>query len=304
MKPKSIKFAGMTIHEANNRLLFQLYHHYSGAEAANIADLVMEKITGWKRIDRVLNKQVKLSAPAEALLEKHIEGLAAHQPVQYVLGEAWFYNMKFFVSSQVLIPRPETEELVEWVLSSIAKDSGKTIIDIGTGSGCIAVALKKGLPNAMVYACDVSEGALEVAATNALMHETAILFSKTDILDHGQWNTLPKANVIVSNPPYIPADEKALMSPHVVLHEPHDALFVNTTDPLVFYRAIAGFAAQRLLPDGWVYAEVHEDLAVETAGIFEPSVFADVEIRKDMQGKNRMIRARAHSTNARNARDD
>lgn len=283
----------MTIHAANNRLLFQLYHIYDNSEAANIADLVMENITGWKRIDRIIHKEVTFSRPMESTLEKYISELLDHKPVQYVLKEAWFAGLKFIVNENVLIPRPETEELAGWIISTARSLPGTSIsiLDIGTGSGCLAVAIKKKLPGAAVFACDISTAALEVAKQNADLHSAEVVFIEADILDRKRWNDFPYFDFIISNPPYIPISQKQQMNENVVLHEPHPALFVTDEDPLVFYRAIATFSKEKLLPGGYVFVEIHEDLYAATAEIFTAAGFGDVEINKDMQGKNRMIRA-------------
>lgn len=283
----------MTIHAANNRLLFQLYHIYDNSEAANIADLVMENITGWKRIDRIIHKEVTFSRPMESTLEKYISELLDHKPVQYVLKEAWFAGLKFIVNENVLIPRPETEELAGWIISTARSLPGTSIsiLDIGTGSGCLAVAIKKKLPGSAVFACDISTAALEVAKQNADLHSAEVVFIEADILDRKQWNDFPYFDFIISNPPYIPISQKQQMNENVVLHEPHPALFVTDEDPLVFYRAIATFSKEKLLPGGYVFVEIHEDLYAATAEIFTAAGFGDVEINKDMQGKNRMIRA-------------
>lgn len=282
----------MTIQDANTRLLFQLYHMYGDSEAANIADLVMEKITGWKRIDRVINKEVKLSQEMEILLEKYISELSDLKPVQYVLNESWFYGMKFFVNENVLIPRPETEELVEWVILHVQglQKRSPRILDIGTGSGCIPVTLKKKLNDAIVYACDVSENALEVARENAKLHETEIRFIQADIFDREQLKLLPSFDIIVSNPPYIPYEEKTTLEENVLRHEPHLALFVPDNDPLIFYRAIAEFGKEKLLPGGNIFVEIHEELSHRTAELFLSKGFTDAEIKKDMQRTDRMIK--------------
>jgi release factor glutamine methyltransferase len=286
------KFAAMTIHEAQQQLLFQLYHVYDNREAANIADWVMEHLTGWKKIDRIINKQLPLLPDTVARLEQYIKELGAHKPVQYVLHEAWFCGMPFYVDEHVLIPRPETEELVEWVVSEVgSRKPDISIFDIGTGSGCIPVSLKKKLPKANVYACDVSEGALAVAKKNAVTFQTNIHFLQADFLNTSSWQQLPAVDIIVSNPPYIPHSNKNTMLPNVLEFEPHVALFVPNDDPLLFYKAIAEFAQQKLLPGGSIFAEIHEDLGEQTKALFLEKGFNQVEVRKDMQGKDRMIKA-------------
>jgi release factor glutamine methyltransferase len=281
----------MTIHDAYSRLLFQLYHWYDSAEASNIADLVMEKLTGWGRIDRILNKTVFLSSSMEKKFEEYLEALGRGVPVQYVLGECWFYKFRFYVDDRVLIPRPETEELVQWVLQSESRRGKTTVLDVGTGSGCIAISIKKEWSSANMYAVDISDGALEVARLNAVNLETEIIFVKTDILDREQWQSFPLVDVVVSNPPYIPLKERQQMHPRVVGHEPHQALFVPAEDPLLFYRALADFGLARTNEKAVVYAEIHEEHAAEVTKLFAGKGYRNVEIKMDMQGKERFVRA-------------
>ncbi|HEY4875686.1 MAG TPA: peptide chain release factor N(5)-glutamine methyltransferase [Puia sp.] len=295
----------MTIQEAQQKLLFQLYYIYDNSEAAAITNLVMENLVGWEKIDRIINKNLPLSMPHEELFEKYLQELSAHKPVQYVLHETWFCNMKFFVDENVLIPRPETEELVDWIVSEVriqksevgsnskleTQNSKLTILDIGAGSGCIPIALKKKLSDINVYSCDISEKALEVAKRNALSNNADINFLQLDFLNKEQRDELPSCNIVVSNPPYIPLNEKTTIPANVVNFEPHIALFVNDNDPLFFYRAIADFALEKLLPDGIVYAELHEDLFLNVKKLFLQKGFQDVTIKKDLLGKHRMLKA-------------
>lgn len=281
----------MTIHDAHSRLLFQLYHWYDSAEATNIADLVMEKLTGWGRIDRMLNKTVLLSSAMEKRFEEYVEALGRGMPVQYVLGECWFYKFRFYVDDRVLIPRPETEELVEWVLQSETHRGKAIVLDVGTGSGCIAISIKKEWPAANVYAAEISDGAMEVARLNAVNLETEINFVKTDILNREHWQNFPLVDVVVSNPPYIPLRDRKQMHPRVVGHEPHQALFVPAEDPALFYRALAEFALVRANERGVVYAEIHEKQAAEVTKLFKEKGYRNVEVKVDMQGKERFVRA-------------
>ena len=287
----------MNIYEAQQRLIFQLYDVYDHREAANIADMVMEHLTGWKKIDRILNKQVSLLPGKIELLDKYATQLLAHKPVQYVLNEAWFYGLKLFVNQHVLIPRPETEELVEWILHDRKTGTNATsspdqvvILDIGAGSGCISIALKKNLPHADVFACDISKDALIIAQKNALDNEVDIALLHQDFLNQQQWPHLPYVDVVVSNPPYVPLGDKKTMRPNVLEYEPHLALFVEDDDPLVFYRSISMFATQRLNPNGSIFMEVHEGLAQDVQSLFTANGYSQIEIRKDMQGRDRMIR--------------
>ena len=289
----------MTIHEASLQLRFQLFHIYDEREAGNIAELVMEHITGWKKIDRVMNKTVPLSATQEQLLEAFTGALLDHKPLQYVLHEAWFYGMKLYVDENVLIPRPETEELVDWLVKeSVSSESvahsleagTKKIFDIGTGSGCIPLAIKKGLPGAEVHACDVSNAALEVAKKNATDCKLNIHFHLIDILDVAARDQLPVFDIIISNPPYIPEEDKILMAANVLQYEPHLALFVEENDPLLFYRVIADFAKKHLNKGGSVYLEIHENMADAVKNLYKQKGFINIELRKDLQGRDRMIR--------------
>jgi len=280
----------MDIQQAQRELLARLIPLYGEREAAQIGDLVMENITGKRKIDRLLNKDVTLSPFQTDVFHQYIFGLTKNQPVQYVLHESWFCGMKFYVDQYVLIPRPETEELVEWVTTE-STPAPLSILDVGTGSGCIAISLKKKLPTAIVHACDISPDALTVARRNATDLGADIDFKLMDILDSRQREHLPTLDLIVSNPPYIPLKDKTSMSPHVVDHEPHIALFVKDEDPVIFYQAIAQLGREKLSPKGALFAEIHEDLAGAVAGVFKKAGYQNIVVRQDMQGKDRMIKA-------------
>ena len=282
--------------QAQKELLSQLSTLYEGREAAGVTDWVMEHLSGWKKIDRILHRSEPLGPSTIDQLKKYTDELLDHRPVQYVLHESWFCGLKFYVDEQVLIPRPETEELVEWAVAEARMKAetsppSRIVLDVGTGSGCIAISLKKKLDAMDVYACDVSEGALSIARRNADALGADIHLRSLDFLDSRQWDGLPRVDYLVSNPPYIPSKEKATMAPHVVGFEPHLALFVENGDPLVFYRALAEFARQKLLPGGSIFVEIHEDLATPTLDLFKTAGFQQVILRKDMQGRNRMIKA-------------
>ncbi len=283
----------MTIHEAQQQLLFQLYHIYDDREAQSIAGWVMEHLTGWEKIDRILNKKVRLSQPKEEELKEITAQLLLHKPVHYVLHQAWFREMKLYVDENVLIPRPETEELVEWALEEIDKiykGASIKILDVGTGSGCIPIALKKKLPQAEIYACDISEGALQVAARNAKEQDTAVELLQVDFLQQVERDRLPVFDVIVSNPPYISVREKAEIDKHVIEYEPHTALFVPDEDSLVFYEHLAEFGKTHLHAGGFLMMEIHYQKGKAVKDLFESNGY-EVEIRKDMQGNDRIVRA-------------
>ena len=279
----------MNISESHRYLRDALTALYDQREAGNIADMVMEKITGLKRIDRVMNKGHALTSAQTQLLHQYADSLLRHQPVQYVLQEAWFYGMPLYVDDRVLIPRPETEELVEWIIKEHTKKT--TILDIGTGSGCIAIALKKNIPAAGVWAADISEAALEVARKNTAAQHTDIGFLRADILQEATQSSLPSFDIIVSNPPYIPASGEKEMGKNVTQYEPRNALFVPDDDPLMFYRVIGAFASGHLNTNGYVYVEIHEDMGEAVKDIFDKHGLSDIIIRKDLQGKDRMVRA-------------
>lgn len=283
----------MGIQDAYTQLMYQLFELYDDRESANIADWVIEHITGFKRIDRITNKQFPLNTSQQELLKTYTEQLLQHKPVQYVLHEAWFSGMKFFVDKNVLIPRPETEELVEWVVleSQKSKSKSQKILDIGTGSGCIPIALKKRLPDFDLYALDVSQGALSVAEKNASALNAAISFYEINILNKASWDQLPKFDIIVSNPPYIKQSEEKEMRGNVLQHEPHLALFVPDEDGLLFYKAIAEFGLQHLNKGGQLFFEINEMLGNEVRLLLEKFGYSNVEVKRDMQGKDRMVKA-------------
>jgi len=303
----------MTIEQIYKEYLDQLKNIYDEREASNIADWVFENITGLKKIDRTLKKQAQLSNTTVEQLSSILAQLLQHKPVQYVLSEAWFYKMKLFVNEHVLIPRPETEELVEWIIEGVRSemyDAGSTmydvrnikaslspatnqkldILDIGTGSGCIAIALKKELSNSNILGVDVSVEALSVAKQNATSQNINIDLLQIDFLNEGNWNELPTFNIIVSNPPYIPEKEKNVLDKNVVAYEPHSALFVSNDDPFIFYKKMVEFALEHLNTRGTIYVEVHEEYASEVTAIFSKYQFTSI-IKKDMYGRERMIRA-------------
>lgn len=281
----------MTIRQAYQQLLLQLYELYSDREAANISDWVIERITGLPRIDRLLQKELPLTEQQLALLQEYTQQLLLHKPVQYVLHEAWFAGIPLYVDEQVLIPRPETEELAEWVAQHSPAVNNPLVLDIGTGSGCIPIALKKKNPAWQVHALDISAAALEVAARNAATQQTTIQLHRADILNEADWSSLPVCDIIVSNPPYIRETEQLQMHRNVLAFEPHLALFVPDTDALLFYRKIAAFGLQRLTAGGLLFFEINEALGPEMARLMETMGYSGIELKKDLQGKDRMLKA-------------
>ncbi|MBL7732567.1 MAG: peptide chain release factor N(5)-glutamine methyltransferase [Chitinophagaceae bacterium] len=281
----------MTMQEATYYLLNKLKEITSDGEAGQITDMVMEHITGSGKAERMVYKKSEITAAEEKLLYEMTTRLLQHEPVQYVTGEAWFCGFRFYVDKNVLIPRPETEELVEWVISNCKFPlSELSILDIGTGSGCIPISLKRRLRKANVSAVDISKEALAVAQKNADTLGTDVQFTLLDILDEEKWASLPMFDIITSNPPYVPEKDKATMQPNVLQYEPAVALFVPDDDALLFYRTIARFAKQHLNQGGQLYVEIHEDLGEAVIKLLEAEGFY-AEIKKDMQQKDRMVRS-------------
>lgn len=279
----------MIIKNAFQDLISTLLSHHSEGEANSIARIVFEDAFA------VFNfkKETELTEAQTTHFQEIKMRLAANEPVQYILGEADFYGLKFNVNPSVLIPRPETEELVAWVLESTKENPLlTTVLDIGTGSGCIPITIKKESPRLSVSALDVSKMALETATKNGKKNETEIDFLQVDILDEKNWDVLPTFDIIISNPPYIPLREKALMPQQVLQNEPHLALFTTDEDPLIFYEKIAEFAKLHLTRNGYLFFECNEFNTEEVSSMLKKKEFASVEIKKDMQGKARMIRAK------------
>jgi release factor glutamine methyltransferase len=285
----------MTTAEIYNDFKNKLKTIYDDREADNVSDWVFENVTGLKKWERRENQNKEINETEFEKLKNYLEELLKHRPVQYILNEAWFYKMKFYVNEHVLIPRPETEELVEWVINDAkferANNSKQTnIIDIGTGSGCIPVSLKKELPESNVTAIDLSEKALLVAKKNAVQLDAAVDFFLIDFLKKEEWETLSEYDIIVSNPPYIPINEKEILAKNVTDFEPEIALFVDDNDPFIFYKNISKFAKSHLKENGKIYVEVHEEYASEVKNLFEKAGFIS-EIKKDIYGKERMVKA-------------
>lgn len=239
---------------------------------------------------KILITDIPEPDPVQQLkIEQIISRLKYFEPIQYIVGETEFYGIRMEVNPSVLIPRQETEELVDWILKSEISPKA-SILDIGTGSGCIALALKKHFPSASVYACDFSEKALETASSNALVLGLNVNFFKCDIRNSFHYKT--DFDLIVSNPPYVRNIEKKYMHPNVLNFEPHDALFVPDGDPLVFYREIADFSTFHLKEGGWIYFEINESFGTEISDLLYHFGFTEIEIRKDLNGKNRMVRGK------------
>jgi release factor glutamine methyltransferase len=265
---------------------------YGPEESSSLMAILFEHYFLMKRHEILSGSARRLSESELLKIHFACKELIIQRPVQYVIGIAWFYGNAFNVTCDVLIPRPETEELCDWIIKTSKtnhqQQSPLHILDIGTGSGCIAITLKQNIENALVSALDVSDEALKVAKTNAAKLNTEIDFLKVDILNKEQWPK-EKFDIIVSNPPYVRVLEKELMKSNVLDHEPHLALFVSNEQPLVFYEAIAKFALQSLRDNGSLYFEINESLQNELQILMEEIGFDQIEFRKDMNNKSRMM---------------
>lgn len=282
----------MTLHAAFLQFTAQLTERYDPAEAKSIARIVKEDIFKFKFLpDR------EITAEENITLEKTLDCLLCGVPVQYIAGVAYFYGQFFKVNKDTLIPRPETEELVDLILKTVPRGGPPTtLLDIGTGSGCIAISIAKKRPEWTVWATDISAGALTIAQENAQNLGTPVAFLKNDALDETTWDQLPVCSVIVSNPPYIPFSEKFLMPEQVYAHEPTTALFVSNDDPLIFYRKIGQIAAQKLTPGGFLFFECNEFNTHKVYDLFHAPSWQNATIFKDISGKNRMFRVEKVST--------
>jgi release factor glutamine methyltransferase len=262
---------------------------YPENEIRNITDLVAGHLLNYSKIEIHMNHREPISAETAEKFEAALARLQKWEPVQYVIGNTWFYELPFQVDSRVLIPRPETEELVVWIIRDNSDRQG-TLLDIGTGSGCIAISLAKHLPSLQVSACDVSSEALEIAQINAESNKANVRFFHLDLLNGN--NSLPgKFSLIVSNPPYVRIGEMQLMRPNVLDFEPGLALFAPEEDPLLFYRRIALLARKYLADGGKIYLEINEALSQETARVLENAGMYGIVVKEDLNGRKRMIRA-------------
>ncbi len=305
----------MTLKELKIRFETELASIYDQGEIDSFFYMILEHAHQMKRIDFILQPNFVIDNISQ--WNAIIADLQQEKPIQYILGEAWFYGLPFKVNENTLIPRPETEELVEWIIES-SKSKVKSqkniesilshraesrcelsILDIGTGTGCIPISLKVNLPEAEVFAIDVSEKALEIAKENAKQNEVNINFIQADILQVEDLEKLStfdfrlstKFDIIVSNPPYVRNLEKVEIKKNVLEYEPHLALFVEDNDPLVFYRKIAELALQSLKPNGLLFFEINQYLGKETLEMLQQLGYQNIELRKDLMGNDRMIKA-------------
>jgi release factor glutamine methyltransferase len=282
-----LSLMNITVKQSIQLINDQLRDMYPDCEIQSLQRILLGFLLKCQPVDIHLNYNKNLDHLQEKSLSEMLDELHNFKPIQYILGETEFYGLKILVNPAVLIPRPETEELADWII----KENNKKkcfILDIGTGSGCIAIALSKNMPNASVLASDISENVLKTATENASLNRVQVTFINDDILlpDLSKFSEI---DIIVSNPPYIRESEKKAMSRNVLDHEPHSALFVEDSDPLIFYRKISSFACEKLKKGGLLYLEINEVFGKEVSDELRNNKFCNIVIRKDINGKQRMI---------------
>jgi protein-(glutamine-N5) methyltransferase, release factor-specific len=268
----------------------QLKEIYIENEIDSLFFIALEYVTSISKIEYILQKEEEISEEKLIELKFILEELTKNKPIQYITKNAYFYGLNFYVNEKVLIPRQETNELVDWVLMSVTHSKPIKILDIGTGSGCIAITLKKNLPLSEVFAIDISNEAIQVAQKNANDNEVKINFLQKNILEINDLKS--NFDIIISNPPYVRELEKLEMAPNVLDNEPHLALFVPDNNPLLFYEKITEIALKNLTEDGMLFFEINQYLSAETKKMIENKGFKNVTLRKDLQENYRMILAK------------
>lgn len=262
---------------------------YSLGEINSFIYIIFEQVLSYKKIDTNINNKEIVNEESLKIIYKIVERLKNNEPIQYIFGETDFYDLEFKLNKDTLIPRPETEELVDLIIKENF-DKNISILDIGTGSGCIAISLKKNLPISKVSAIDISSNAILMAEENAKRYNLELNFIEDNILNPSK--KYPIYDIIVSNPPYIRNSEKRLMLNNVLEYEPHRALFVEDLDPLIFYREIAIFGKQHLSQNGVIYFEINENLSLETKNLLEDLGYNEISIIKDINDRDRIIKAK------------
>lgn len=273
--------------EAKRKLLL---HHYEFREATQLVSILIEHYTGLTRKDLIIEPQRFIDSQIISDIDHAVERLLKNEPVQYITGIAHFCGNEFRVNPDVLIPRPETEELVRWVLDDFHDRHHLKILDIGTGSGCIAISLWLRLQDAYIGAWDISESALKMAARNNHELSSKVNFKRINFLNTSAWPVC-EFDVVISNPPYIPVIDKDSLPKNVVDYEPHNALFTPGHDPILFYRVLAEFGINHMKENGIIYCELHENYARDAVNVFRNANFNSIELRNDLNGKARMLKA-------------
>lgn len=282
----------MKLKDIQNKFHQELDALYANEEVDSFFYMLIESFYNVTRLQLAMDSEYSIVSEDKIL--DALKLLKSQKPIQYILGETEFYGLPFKVNEHTLIPRPETEELVEWILKHQSIEDKINILDIGTGSGCIAISLAKHLPQAKVYALDISKEALKIAKQNADLNEVVVTFLEADILKPKvNWNLEFKSlefDIIVSNPPYIREQEKELMKPNVLENEPHLALFVNNENPLIFYQTITQFAIKNLRKNGMLLFEINEYLGNDMIQLLNQNNFKNIELKQDIFKKDRMIK--------------
>ena len=273
-----------------HEVAFLLRNEFPSQEIQSLQKIIFEKKLGLPLHKIYLNPSAIINPQDSEIIIDIVSQLKLQKPIQYILGEADFFGLIFTVTPDVLIPRQETEELIDWIIKSTGQNSN-SILDIGTGSGCIAISLAANLEKNQITAIDISPSALDVAKKNAIKNSVLVDFHTIDILDFN--NSIPNTpfDIIVSNPPYVRESEKAIMKANVLDHEPKTALFVEDSNPFIFYSTIAKRANEILKPRGEIYCEINEAFGKELFQLFSQNGFKEVDIRKDLNGKDRMLKA-------------
>ena len=277
----------MTWNELYRNFLIQTQAIYEQGEADRIVSMIFESLADAPRAFIIRNTMEVVPKEKEVILLSALEKIKLNEPVQYIIGEAWFFDMKFEVGPEVLIPRPETEELVQSLLDLRLIKNSK-VLDIGTGSGCIAIAIKKNAPAINVTAIDISSQALQIAKENAKKNDTDISFLQLDMLNESLWESLGKYDYIISNPPYIPEHERKSLDKNVSEYEPSLALFSPDDNPIIFYEKILKFSLTHLNKNGGIFMEIHDPFAEKIMNIYYQAGF-ETKIRTDLFGKKRML---------------
>jgi release factor glutamine methyltransferase len=289
---RKMKVRSNKIGDIRNHYRLKLLDNYEERDVDTLLFMLIEEFSGISKT-RVISEP-HLTITESELLNIHfaVKDLNNHKPIQYIIGKTEFYGFPIKVNSNVLIPRQETEELVELVIRENQHRKNLRILDIGTGSGCIAIAISKNLPTAEILAIDISQVAIQTAKSNAQLNEANINFCCLDFLNESNWSKFEFLDIITSNPPYVRYSEKALMKKNVLNFEPEKALFVDDENPLIFYKAIAYFARHNLNKSGKIYCEINQYLGKEIVNLFDQEGFADVYLMKDLNGNDRIIAAK------------
>ena len=279
----------MLIKDYKDLFYNELHSIYPNTEILSFFNILMEEVLGLNRIEIAFNLNKSIDQKSVTVLQNALKQLKTQVPIQYIIGSTTFCDLKFKVSNDVLIPRPETEELVQWIIDDFKNQKPIKILDIGTGSGCIAISLAKFLPNAELYAMDISEKAIEMAKQNAKLNNVDINFIQADILALQQLNQ--SFDCIVSNPPYVQNQEKNQMEKNVLDFEPHQALFVPDNNPLIFYNAIAAFAQNHMNKNSSLYFEINRLFGAKIIEMLQNKGFNQVILKQDFYNADRMIKA-------------